>query len=254
MKKVHYTVYKITNVLNGMIYVGCHKTANLDDGYMGSGKLITRAIKKYGQENFQKEYLYIFDSPDQMFKMESSIVNEEFILREDVYNLTEGGNGSWFASNNDSALKEKRRKAAFCGFVKSALIKNQRMLVDEDYRKKITEKTSTSVKRAISEGRLSTKTFSGKTHTAEYKNRMSEIMKIKQSGEKNSQFGKVWMVSSCGSNEKKVLKEEVDVWLLEGWKKGRKIRSINAAKNIHNLIVGSSPTKQIEKIHGAGAS
>lgn len=92
---MNYIVYKITNKINNKIYIGCHKTENINDDYMGSGTLIRRAIGKYGLENFEKIVLYNFDNKLDMLKKEAELVNREFIKRNDVYNLVEGGGGGW---------------------------------------------------------------------------------------------------------------------------------------------------------------
>jgi hypothetical protein len=90
-----YCLYKITNTINGKIYIGVHRTSNLDDGYMGSGKAIQAAIIKYGVEHFHKEILETFYTSEEMYEREKQIVNEEFLLRDDVYNIQRGGHGGF---------------------------------------------------------------------------------------------------------------------------------------------------------------
>ena len=51
---MYYTIYKITNLINDKIYIGQHTTENLVDSYMGSGRNIKYAIKKYGKQHFLK--------------------------------------------------------------------------------------------------------------------------------------------------------------------------------------------------------
>lgn len=91
---IYYIVYEIKNLINNKIYVGAHATKNINDMYMGSGKLIKRAIKKYGSENFTRTLICFCESVEDMYRKEREIVNKEFISRDDTYNLNIGGVGS----------------------------------------------------------------------------------------------------------------------------------------------------------------
>jgi hypothetical protein len=95
-----YYLYKITNLLNGKIYIGIHKTKSIDDGYMGSGKLIKAAIKKYGRENFKKEILETFDNEADMISRETEMVDDTFVLDESNYNIMPGGKFGSLERNN----------------------------------------------------------------------------------------------------------------------------------------------------------
>ena len=86
-------VYQITNLVNGKIYIGKHTTKNPYDNYMGSGKGIIRALKKYGIGNFTKEILFCFDKETDAFLKEGELVTQEFVDRDDTYNMIVGGKG-----------------------------------------------------------------------------------------------------------------------------------------------------------------
>lgn len=104
---MHYLVYKTTNKINGKIYIGYHQTKNLNDGYLGSGKLIKRAVEKYGPSAFEREILGSFCSKEEAEEMEAKLVDKEFSLREDTYNLCVGGNVRIMYGENNPMFGKK---------------------------------------------------------------------------------------------------------------------------------------------------
>lgn len=96
------------------MYIGQHVCDDPYDNYLGSGLLLQRAINKHGIENFEKTVLYIFDNEKEMNKKEREIVNEEFTLREDTYNIALGGQGGKLLLNynHSNETKDKIRKAS----------------------------------------------------------------------------------------------------------------------------------------------
>jgi hypothetical protein len=102
-----YTVYKITNKIDGKFYIGVHKTNNPNDSYMGSGTYIKNAIKKHGKENFTKQILFVTEDKDEAYKKEAEMTVD--FLRTDSYNLRQGGVGGFTRENalkgNAAALK-----------------------------------------------------------------------------------------------------------------------------------------------------
>lgn len=90
---MRYTIYKVTNLLNGKFYIGKHQTDNPTDSYMGSGRAILNAIKLHGKQNFVKEILFDFDSEEEMNNKERELVNENLVSNRLSYNMTVGGEG-----------------------------------------------------------------------------------------------------------------------------------------------------------------
>lgn len=110
--KIYNYIYLITNNINSKIYIGKHSTDNIDDDYMGSGKLIKKAIQKYGIENFTKEYLAFCDTEEKLNWLEKFYI-KKYKAREVGYNLTDGGDGTIGYKYTDKAkqkMSEARKK------------------------------------------------------------------------------------------------------------------------------------------------
>lgn len=184
-----YTVYKTTNLVNNKYYIGVHKTANLDDDYLGSGTIFKLSIKKYGKENFKKEVLFIFDNLKDAYEKEYELVNEIFVKCDDNYNLHVGGSGGLafeYINNDVEFRKAKNRKA-------------QAAMIATEYYKTPEHKAKLSElrKQEWQEGKRKLhpdfpNAFKGKKHSEETLQKMSEFQKVNQAGENNSQFGSRW--------------------------------------------------------------
>ena len=102
----YYGLYKITNLVNGKMYIGQHVTDNLEDGYMGSGHRLKCAIKKYGIENFRKEWLGFYEDQDELDYMERVFVDETWLMRADTYNLCIGGRSRGLFQHTEEAKQK----------------------------------------------------------------------------------------------------------------------------------------------------
>lgn len=192
---MHYIVYKTTNQINGKFYIGTHKTEDLNDNYMGSGKYLNHAIKKYGVENFKKEIMFVFDNPEQMFAKEAEIVTVDFLSEENTYNIKLGGFGGWGPFARE-AREIKYPNGTMFG-----------------------RKLSDISKKKISAAKIGNKNWLGRKHTEETKKKIGDITSKTQNGSKNSQFGTMWITN--GKENRKISKYDR---IPKDWYKGRKIK------------------------------
>jgi len=100
-------LYKITNAITGEYYIGKHNGWT-QNGYWGSGNRIQRLIQKYGTENFKYDILVISDV-NYIFELEKKYITPEMVdLDEKCLNLTIGGQGVGYMSED---IKQKIRVA-----------------------------------------------------------------------------------------------------------------------------------------------
>ena len=125
----YHLIYQVTNKKNGKVYVGKHSTKDPYDSYLGTGKLIIRAVKRYKPENFTKELLFCFVDEKEAYLKEAEIVTQEFVDRDDTYNVITGGYGfssedvrgeksPWYGKHHKQETKDKissARKGKYAG-------------------------------------------------------------------------------------------------------------------------------------------
>lgn len=217
-KKYHF-IYKTTNLLNEKFYVGMHSTDNLEDGYIGSGKRLRYSINKHGHSNHKFEILEFLPSREELKKREAEVVNEELLTNPLCMNLKFGGEGGWdHIVISDDELKKRQ--------INGGQSFRQKLQNDPAFAKVHSNKVSKNNSLRKSKGfkQFGDKPilgFTGKVHSEETKEKMR---KSKNVGEANSQFGKCWIFNDFEKRNMKIYIEDLDLWLKDGWSKGRKIK------------------------------
>ncbi len=101
-------IYKTTNLLNGKYYIGKDQKNNPE--YLGSGMLLTKAIKKYGKENFKKEILEECVNKEELAKRERYWIERLDARNKTIaYNIGEGGDGGDNFSGHPDLEKIKKK-------------------------------------------------------------------------------------------------------------------------------------------------
>ena len=86
-------IYETTNLVNGKKYIGQRKYG-LQEPYLGSGKYLKLAFKKYGKENFSKRIICEGDSKKTLNALERLYISTyDAMNSSEYYNICSGGQG-----------------------------------------------------------------------------------------------------------------------------------------------------------------
>ena len=158
-----YYIYLIVNKVNGKTYVGQRKSSKEwhEDKYMGSGKLLGLAKKKYGTKNFEKFLIQYCYSKEEVNKAERFWIAEYRNRGKAEYNISDGGQGGALCKGKTPWNKGKHHS--------------------EETKRKISEAArnmSEETRRKLSEAKKGKPTWNkGKCHSEETKRKISDAMK-----------------------------------------------------------------------------
>jgi len=165
-------IYKTVNLINGKIYIGQHQAKEFDKKYFGSGKLITRAVKKYGKDNF---YVYLIHK---CYKTSSLSREEKKYIklykstdRNIGYNIAKG---DLFHSKGWHHTEKTRKKLRIARSKQlSSGMKGKKM--SEEARQKMRESAKHKPKMTNETKQKISKAHIGLGHTEETKEKLRQI-------------------------------------------------------------------------------
>ena len=127
-------IYKTTNLVNNKCYIGKHQSFEYDLKYFGSGKILGRAINKYGIDNFTNEIIDTADTDEELNEKEKYYIAQyKNLYGKDCYNLANGGDGGDVFKYQTPEEKQ--------AFVDKMTIINKERCNTEEFRNRISEAT-----------------------------------------------------------------------------------------------------------------
>ncbi len=87
-------IYRVTNLINGTVYVG-QRRGEIQPWYLGSGTAIRNAVKKHGRDNFMLEFVQSGFTAAELDLLESAFIADARANGR-TYNIRDGGNGALF--------------------------------------------------------------------------------------------------------------------------------------------------------------
>lgn len=239
-------IYKTINLINNKIYIG--QSLHDDPNYLGSGKLLHHAIKKYGKENFKKEILELCDDINILDEREKFWIKELNAQNKEIgYNILEGGQ-----KRMNTFLPEETRKL-ISERVREWNSNNLEFFKNRIYKDVSGEKNPMYNKGWKVSGNKNGR-FGGNGTTDETRRKISEskiglTFKMKdpthQAGEKNSMYGtnayKKW-IEKFGQEIADIKREE---WKNKISKAGKKrIWTEESKRKISESKKGWKPSKE----------
>lgn len=179
-------IYMVINKINGKRYIGKHKSQKFDPRYLGSGVVLKEAKLKYGIENFYSILIETCNSLEELDQQEQFwIETYKAVQNSNFYNIQKGGAGGFDHING--------------------------YLPHSHLGKPVEEST----KHLISES------LKGKPKSSEHKAAISatRIANGSAKGNRNPNWNKVCLTD--GNQEIHVPKEQVNDYLVAGWRLGR---------------------------------
>lgn len=232
-------IYMTTNKLNNMRYIGRRKSdIFLGSKYLGSGVHLTRAVKKYGKENFTVSLLEECNFADELIERETFYIKKFDAVNSDkFYNQSYGG-------PNEGFIK---------GGLNIAKTEHARKLNSEKHKgKKMPEefcKHQSEIHKGKPSGMLghkhSDKTKLHLSNKTKYNNlnRDSSIyLKISKSAKGNKMMHKD---NIC----KRIHPEDFDRYLADGWSFGGLPRNIDRSGPNNPMYGKSKNNKDTKWIH-----